>query len=814
MDNYKDIINDEVVDIKEIVYKYLGKWYLFILALSISISVAYFINKWTNHIYEVQTSILIKDEQPALDSRFSIGPSIYENQYKIPNEISIIKSYQITQRALEHLNFTIGYYLPQQFNEIELYKSSPFQIILDTTVSQLVNVPFNLKLISADEFEIKMVSEKAAKYNFIKRKYTDPVNNVSLEGKFSFFQKIKTKDFAFMVVPNEDVQKEKFIGENIIFKIYTPESLVVKYINFTAYKNKNTSVISICAQGTNIQKSVDFVNAIATEYLKKGVEKKNQIAENTIKFIDDQIAEISDSLNFSESRLQNYRSEKKVMNMDYQVQQTMSSLETLKNQRAGILVEAKYYDYLKNYLLSDKNNQDLVAPSTLGINDPVLGNFISELTRLFNDKMEIEFNSKRDNPYLSSLTIKIKAIKNTILENIANHTKAMNISLQEVEDRIAQESEKVNKLPETQRQLFGFERKFKLNDALYTYLLTKRSEMQIAKVSYLPNNEIVDIARETNYIPISPNSRKNYMTAFFLGILIPLGFILVRDFLNDKIKLNKDIEKITDFPILGHIIRNKDKNKTVAYDNPMCVTSESIRSIRTNFQFITNEKNSNIVLITSSMMNEGKSFVCLNLALSFALNNKKCILLSFDLRKPKLSEYLKITNDVGITTYLTSNILIQQVITPTQYSNLDVILPGPIPPNPMELISNTKTKELFDQLKNKYDYIFVDTPPIGMVADALILLKYSDINIYIIRHNYTLKKMCSNIITTLNKRKILNFNVIINDVPIGKKYLAYSQGHAYNYGYGYDGGYYLNNDLDKKSKKPFKITKVFKEYFC
>jgi tyrosine-protein kinase Etk/Wzc len=465
-------------------------------------------------------------------------------------------------------------------------------------------------------------------------------------------------------------------------------------------------------------------------------------------------------------------------------------------------------------LLQDKNGQDLVAPSSLGIEDPVLGSFISELTRLFNEKLEIQFNSKKENPYLSSIDIRIKTIKKTILENIENHTNAMRISLQEVDSRIAQVSEKVNKLPETQRQLFGFERKFKLNDALYTYLLTKRSEMQIAKVSYLPDNEIVDIARDTDYISISPDTRKNYMFAFFLGILIPLAFLIIQDFLNDKIKLNKDIESITDFPILGHIIRNKEKNKTIAHDNPICLTTESIRAIRTNFQFIANEKKSNVVLITSSMMNEGKSFVCLNLALSFALNNKKCILLSFDLRKPKLGEYLKITNEVGITSYLTSDILVENVITSTKYPNLDVILPGPTPPNPMELISNIRTRELFEQLKHTYDYIFVDTPPVGMVADALILLKYSDINIYIIRHNFTLKKMCSNIMTTLTKKGISNFNVIINDVPVGKKYLAYSQGYAYNYGYGYDGGYYLNNDLNKNSKYPQKIRRLFKDLFA
>ncbi|NJO92240.1 MAG: hypothetical protein HC831_27175 [Chloroflexia bacterium] len=376
-------------------------------------------------------------------------------------------------------------------------------------------------------------------------------------------------------------------------------------------------------RGTNVPKLVDFVNALSTEYLKKGIERKNLIAENTIKFIDTQVGEISDSLNFSETLLQNYRAENKVMNMDFQSQQAMTALENLKNQRAEILVKAKYYDYLSKYLRENKDGQDLIAPSSLGIDDPILGSLINELTRMFNDRLEIQYNSKKDNPYLSSIELRINTMKKTILENIENQLNATKISLQEIDQRVEQVTERVNKLPETQRQLFGFERKFKLNDALYTYLLTKRSEMQIAKASYLPDNEIIDVARDTEFITIAPNTKRNFMIALFLGLGIPLAFMLLKDFMNDKIQLSEDIEAITDFPILGHIIRNKEKKYTIAYDNPMCLTSESLRSIRTNFQFISNEKSKHVVLVTSSMMNEGKSFVCINMALSFALNNKK-----------------------------------------------------------------------------------------------------------------------------------------------------------------------------------------------
>lgn len=815
MDNYKDAIKDDSVDVKNLIYKFLSRWYLFVATLSIAITCAYFINKWTQQIYEVKTSILIKDEQSVLDARFTAGLGIYNNQYKITNEIGIIKSYQMTQRALERVNFSIDYFEKNRFFESELYKATPFIVVIDSSNLQMVNTKFDVEFISDDEFILSMSQKGVPLYDLKKKIYNGYLPDFQFSQKYKLFDKITTKAFSFTIIPNGNAGRNSFLRKKLSFQLNTIETMVERYKYFNVYEDKSSSIITISMRGTNISKLVDFVNALSEQYLQKGMERKNMIAENTIKFIDTQVGEISDSLNYSETRLQNYRSENKVMNMDFQSQQVMTALESLKDQRASIMVKSKYYDYLRQYLTDNKNGQDLIAPSSLGIDDPILSGLISELTRLFNDRLEMQFNSKKDNPYLASIEIRINTMKRTILENIENLLSATNISLDEVNRRIDQVSERANKLPETQRQLFGFERTFKLNDALYTYLLTKRSEMQIAKASYIPENEIIDVARDNEYITIAPNTRRNYLMALFLGLGIPLAFLLLKDFLNDRIQINEDVESITDFPILGHIIRNKNKTHTIAYDNPMCLTSESIRSIRTNFQFISNEKSKHVVLVTSSMMNEGKSFVCINMALSFALNNKKCIILSFDLRKPKISEYLDIHYDAGLSSFLSSDVTLDELIIPTKYPNLDVILSGPNPPNPMELISGEKTKELFRKLKEKYDYIFVDTPPVGMVADALILLKYSDINIYIIRHNYSLKKVFSSVVQNLRKRGINNINLIINDVPIGKKYLAYSQGYAYNYGYGYGNGYY--SDEHKKAGKHGnrnKIRSIFKGWLA
>jgi capsular exopolysaccharide synthesis family protein len=433
------------------------------------------------------------------------------------------------------------------------------------------------------------------------------------------------------------------------------------------------------------------------------------------------------------------------------------------------------------------NNEakDLIAPSSLGIQDMVLNNLINELINLYGERAELVLNSKKDNPYIASNERRISDLRQSVLKNIDNLAYASKISLQDIDKRIDEIVKKGNTLPETQRKLIGFERKFKLNDALYTYLLTKRSETQIAKASYLPDNEVLDQASPDECRIVYPNPKRNYIIALLLGLGLPAIFLLLREYFNNKIQSDDDIEAMTDYPILGHIVRSKESSKTVVVDYPMSLTAESVRAIRTNFQFISNEKEKNVILLTSSVKGEGKSFTTLNLALSLGMNNKKTILINFDLRRPKLHDYLGVEPDKGLSLYLSGNASLDEIIQTSRFENIDAIMSGAIPPNPMELIASERTNIMFQELKRKYDYILVDSPPIGMVADALLLLKFSDVNIFIVRQNYTYKKVFYQLTQTLKKRNVQNVNIILNDIRLEGRFSPYQYGYAYNYGYGY-----------------------------
>ncbi|HEX3006113.1 MAG TPA: hypothetical protein VHO90_00700, partial [Bacteroidales bacterium] len=305
MDKFNDTAEEENVDIKNLIFKFLSQWYWFAFSLITALIIAYAFNHWSQRIFEIKTSILIKDEQTVLDSRFSSGLGIYNTQYRISNEIGILKSYQLTERALDRLDFEIDYFVGNRFFDVDLYKASPFRVVIDTSASQPVNATFNLTFISPDEFKLSIHEENVGRYSFRLNKRIGQYAEVIADRKYKLFEKIKTNEFAFTVVPQNVENPQEFIGKKLSFRINPPADLVKRYRNFNVTADKSSSIITIALRGGNIDKMVDFLNTLTDEYLKKGIERKDLIAENTIKFIDTQVGEISDSLNYSETKLQN-----------------------------------------------------------------------------------------------------------------------------------------------------------------------------------------------------------------------------------------------------------------------------------------------------------------------------------------------------------------------------------------------------------------------------------------------------------------------------------------------------------------------------
>lgn len=805
MDQYSPFDSqEEDIDYRAFFVKNIDYWPLFVISIFIALASAYFFNKYTPAIYQVSTTILIEKDESSLSPQNLIGFGSMDIKKNIENEIGILKSYSLNYRTIQKLDFQVSYFYTSGLITRELYQNAPIIVELDKNHPQLVQTIINIEIISNTQYKIRFEEESSWTYNFSSQEFLEEHLDIEYSQVHSFGEVVIQPLFKFKItlIPAYINQLNEY--NDLMFSFNDIDYLVGHYstLNIAPINNK-ASIISLSIKGINIQKSVNFLNQLSQEYLDRGLEKKNEVAINTINFIGAELLGIADSLRITESNLQDFRSSNQIMDVEFQAQQVIENLGRLENEQAILLVKSKYYQNLKEYLLERNSVEDIVVPSSIGIEDPLLNVLVSELTQLFNSRSELLFSSTEKNPMVLSLDKQIRNTKDALIENINNIVNTSNIAINDINERINELSSRIDHLPNTQRKLFSIERKFKLNDAMYTYLLQKLSEAQIMMASNHPDNEIIDQARVSQSVKTYPMGKTNYVIAFIIGFIIPLIYIFGKDYLNDKIIDRKDVEKMTKLPIAGHILHNTKETELVVAKAPKSAITESFRSIRTNIKYLAEGKEKQIIMVTSAMARAGKSFVAMNLASIFAQYEKKTVLLGFDLRKPSIFQDFNLTNSLGLSTYYINSYNIEEIIQKTMIDNLDIITAGPLPPNPAELIASIETKKLFEKLSKIYDYIIIDTPPIGLLTDAFLLMEHADVNLFIVRQDYTVKKVFESIIKDIEQKKLANFSILLNDVKPQKG----SYGYGYGYGYGDSNnagqGYYLD-DMPDQRKSFFK----------
>jgi capsular exopolysaccharide synthesis family protein len=407
----------------------------------------------------------------------------------------------------------------------------------------------------------------------------------------------------------------------------------------------------------------------------------------------------------------------------------------------------------------------------------------------------------------------MEAVKKVLLENIATAKSSLQFDLAMVNSKINETESTIKQLPEDQQELIKIKRKYDLSDNIYSTFLQKRSEADIVKAASLSDIHFIDPAKDIGGGLIGPKTSVNYVLALFLGLLIPLLFVFAIFFINNSIQNTEDINKLTKIPLIGVIGLSKENSNLAVFEKPKSALSESFRAIRSSLQFLYKQQKvdgAKTLMITSSVSGEGKTFCSLNIATVFALSEKKTVIIGLDLRKPKMFEEFSISNEIGVVNYLIKQKTLDEIIIPTHIPFLDVIVSGPIPPNPAELIMSDGMKEMIDELKKKYDYIILDTPPVGLVSDALELAQYCDVTLYIVRQNFTKKDMITLLNNRVKRGELNNTSIILNGFQNKAKYGA---GYGYGYGYGYGSTTYSNgyNDDDKPKSILEKIISQFRK---
>ena len=817
---------EQTVDIKQLIFIFLNHWYLFVIGAVVALAIGFVINRYKPNVYQTSGTVLIKDAQSGFDATDIMTNGNFRGYQNVDNEMSILKSYALKDRAVRKMNIEVTYFEKGRITTSELYKSSPFTVEFDRSVPQAVGLVYEVVNIGEDKITLHASSESLNRYDYILSQSVESGVGLTIDvtTECVYGEMVDNGYNRFRIVLNDNCKPEIDNNRKLSFWLNSYASLVKQMSAYSVSPTtKMSSVLSVTSSGYNAKKIIDFTNTLMNEYVIRGLEKKNVVSENTIEFIDNELEGIQESLSTAESDLKDFREQNDVMNLDLQANQVYTNLRALEKEKSEMEVNVKIYKRLQDYIKVQINDpENLAAPSTMGINDPLLNQLAHDLVALAQTKATQLLTQTEQHPQIVKLNEQIVTTKKALLENVNNLVDNAQMGLNEINRRIAVLEEESRRLPDKQQQLINYQRNFHFNEDTYKYLMQRRAEAQILKASNTPDNEILDVARMETTRKISPRTSMNYLIALIIGLLIPALYLFLKNYFNVAITDRKDVEKLTRFPIVGQVAQTSDTNPLVVINSPKSPIAESFRSIRTNIEFLTQGKAKSTILVTGDMQSIGKTFNSINIASIYAFYGKKTVLLGFDMRKPKLFQEFGLNNNVGISSFLSNREPFENIIqTASQVPNLDILTSGPIPPNPAELIASEKCDEFFKLLKEKYDYIIIDTPPLGLVTDAFLLMRFADVKLFIVRQGVTNKNIFGSIIKDLEDRGI-DASIVINGIQTnkgyyGKRYGSYRYGYGYAYGYGYGrygsqhSGYYGNDyygeDHSSSDKKKHRSKK-------
>ncbi len=803
---------EETIDLVKIINQVISNWYWFVVFVFSAIIVAYYINHYSAPEYKVEASLIIKDNSDLGDGISQIltemGAYNRLRKKKVQNEMGKLLSYSVANKTLRKLyDFRVSCYSIGRIRNIDRYKELPFKInVIDLdSVKSMVDKPIFVSLL--DEGKLKITSDS------IKSKIIAYGDTVIIDDlKFVMFKKESGRD---------DIKDYYFVVHDL--NRLTNE--YKKRLNVEQIDEKS-SILKLSISLEVPKKAAKYLNTLMKTYISNELEKKNVRATNAIKFIDSQLKLISDSLDKISTELQQFRSRNKLVDISMKGSNIYKKLYELGSEKTHLQVKNKYYEYLLSYLKEKKDLNSIISPSVVGVNDRALEALISKLLDDFTQYQLIKYSSRKDNPSMKFAENNLEKTREALMENLTNLKLSTDIQLKEIEKKIEEVNKDLERLPYTEKQMINIQRYYDLNNDIYTYLLKKKSEAGISKASNVPEAEIIDYAIPENAVKVKPKTTLNYLIAIVLGLIVPFMFIMLRDYFNNRITDKSDIVSRTDVPIIGVIGHNQEKKDLIVYEKPKSSISETFRIIRTNVKYFSPDKEAvskeiKVITINSTISGEGKTFIASNLAAIYAMANKKTALLGLDLRKPKLHKVFGVENDKGISDYLIGSISYDEMVVPTGVKNLYLFPSGTIPPNPVELIESKEMKQLIEKVKNEFDAVIIDTPPLALVADALIINKFADVSLFVVRQNYTTKQVIDFVDGLYHQGKIRSLAILVNDLKVKGYYgynykygysYRYSYGYGYGYGYyGYGGGYYDDDSTTLGKNRLGVFDKLFRK---
>jgi tyrosine-protein kinase Etk/Wzc len=760
-------IEEKDMNVKEILFRYLRYWFLFPIFIGLALAAAYYYLQTTQPIYRASTTLLIKDEEKAggpLQEMLSELGQVSAAKL-LENEMEILKSATLMAQVAEQLQLGVRYEARDGLGIRDLYKESPVVVVPSVLTDYAYQEPLVIHMEDADHFRL---NNESVVRTFDRTFRNDWGEFSVLRGTVSPFQTVKI-NFR----PHAELAGQ--LLANLTISLPNPKSTVLR----------------LSLDDPSSLRARDVLNKLLDVYVQSSLNDKNREASNTLKFIEDRLGLITGELSEVERDVESYKRTQGVTDIGTESKLFLENIQASDARLNEVNVQLRVLESIDTYIQS--NNEGAVAPATYLISDPVLMSLLTRFNELQGQRERYARTTGASNPLLETVNTQLATTRQAIMENIQNLRRGLNLSLQNLQSVNQRFSAGLRSIPQKEREFVDIKRQQSIKESLYLFLLEKREETALAYASTVTDSRLID-APSSSGVAISPRRQQVYLGAVAAGLILPTLLISLIYMLNNTVQNRQQIESLAQVSVLAEIGELRKKgNLPVPSIIPMASRSavaEQFRSLRTNLQYL-GDGHCRVVLCTSSIGNEGKSFVSTNLATSLAYADKRVVLVGLDLRKPSLHERLEVSNDKGVTNYLIGQSSAAQLIQISPvHKGLHVITSGPIPPNPSELLGNGRLPELLAALREDYDYIILDSPPYGLVTDAALISAYADATLYLVRYNYTLIDHLHNIRELHRSRRFRNLSVVYNGINYGGTY------GGYGYGYGY--GYY---DTDAKSPK-------------
>jgi tyrosine-protein kinase Etk/Wzc len=771
MENYeKQYNNEEEINLQEWLLRFVRQWKWFVLSVVLLLAASLIYLRYAPKIYEVNAALLLKDEKKGGGSELMALQelNIFEAKSNVDNEIEILKTANLMEKVVREMDIYFEYYMSGRVRTSEVYgKDVPLRFWLPS--GQTDSVP-------AARFKVIYGERGALEF---KGEYADE--------DFLVQSSIREKqvDLPFGSLLMEAGASEP--GTEVEVKLRKPLAVARDILSDLeiSLSSKTTTVVNLKLRTVHPRKGVEILEHFVEAYNRDNMEDQNLVAQNTALFLDERLDSITIELARVEQQVERYKQSQELTDISSEAQLFLQQSSQNEAKRLELETQLSIVQDLQSYL-EQSDNADKLLPA-LGLQSQGLNNLINEYNTLLLQQLRLRTTASEDNKALIDLNRQLSALASNVKASLGREKRNLDILLANVEQQARLYSSKITSIPRQEREFMEIQRQQAVKAELYLFLLQKKEENALSMILVIPKAKVIDRPRSASD-PVAPRRNIIFVIALLLGLGLPVMIIVLREYFKFYIENKAELEKLSQVPVLGEIPRSQETGNIVLHQHSTNTLAEMFRLLRSNLLFVLGKDHKKVILISSSVGGEGKTFMSINLGLSLAFLNKKVLIMGLDVRKPKLAEYLGLDTKSGISLYLSGHSDRASLLKPSGvHPLLDVVAAGPIPPNPNELLASKELDELIEQYRQDYDYIILDSAPVGAVSDAYQLNRFADACLYVVRAEYTPKQSISEAEDIYKQKKLNNMYFLLNGSDIKKA--GYRYGYSKKYGYGYGYGY-------------------------